>query len=242
MHDFKRCAQLTLSTSRRWANSAAIGLLSTALLIQPVSAEWTGGVEGGTVVRDSGSATRLRLVLRNDTRPLSHYMYAEWLRASAGGNSYSIGYNPRYWFNRTYYTFGESEFRVEQAFGIDQEVRLLGGVGGQFLNTEQQSLFMEVGVGGRSIEFSDADEASNEALGVARLGYFRTFFDAVKIDLNLSSSRSSEEIDQATGEIGLSLRIPNGVVRVAHRSRYQKVGDNDALTDDDSFVSFGYSF
>lgn len=212
------------------------------VLTQPVNAAWTGGVEGGTVLRDSGNATRLRLVLRKDVRPLSHYVYAEWLRLSSGGNSYSIGYNPRYWFNQTYYSFGESEFRVDETFGIDQEIKLLTGLGGQFLNTEQQSLFVELGVGGRSIEFDGADEASNEALGLARLGYFRTFFDSIKFDLNLSSSRSSEDVDQASGELGLSLRIPNGVVRVAYRSRYQKVGDSESVSDDDSFVSFGYSF
>lgn len=241
MFELKRRTQWT--RSGRTALYYCIGIYFFSLMLaQPVNAEWTGGVEGGTVVRDSGAATRLRLVLRNDARPFSQYVYAEWLRSNASGNSYSVGYNPRYWFNQTYYTFGESEYRVDKTFGIDSEITLITGLGGQFLKSAQQSLFVELGVGGRSIQFLEADDAQNETLGVARLGYFRTFADSVKFDLSLSSSRSSEDIDQATGEVGLSLRIPSGSLRVAYRSRYQKVGDNDSISDDDTFVSFGYSF
>jgi len=210
--------------------------------IHPASAQWTGGIEGGTVVRDAGNATRLRLVLRNDVRPLSQYVYAEWLRSGSERNSYSAGYNPRYWFDKTYYTFGESGFRVDDYLGIDQEIRLLGGVGAQLVSTADQAFFVELGLGGRSIEFDGIADTRNEALGVARLGYFKTFADALKFDLNISGGLSSEEVTEASGEIGLSLRVPNGVVRLAYRTQYLQVGDSESVTDNDSFVSFGYSF
>ncbi|MFK7992853.1 MAG: DUF481 domain-containing protein [Granulosicoccus sp.] len=216
--------------------------LMSVLLSGSAMAEWTGGIEGGTVVRDSGNATRLRVVLSNNTRPLSQYIYAEWLRSGAERNSYSVGYNPRYWLNNTYYTFGESEVRVDDFLGIDQELRLLAGLGGQFLNSAEQALYIELGVGGRSIEFDNMENTRNEALGLARLGYFRTVADAIKFDLKLSGGLSSDEVTEASGEIGVSLRVPNGAVRLAYRSRYLQVEDFESITDNDSFVSFGYSF
>ncbi|MFK8081129.1 MAG: DUF481 domain-containing protein [Granulosicoccus sp.] len=216
--------------------------LVSFFFLQPVSAQWTGGIEGGTVVRDAGNATRLRLVLRNDERPFSQYVYAEWLRSGTENNSYSAGYNPRYWFDNKYYTFGESQLRVDDFLGIDQEIGLVAGLGAQLLNKADQALFIELGVGGRTIEFDGVDDSLNEALGLARLGYFRTLADVLKLDVSLSSGLSSEDVTEATGELGLSLRVPNGVVRVAYRSRYLQVGDGESVTDDDSFVSFGYSF
>ncbi|MFK7859425.1 MAG: DUF481 domain-containing protein [Granulosicoccus sp.] len=241
MLDFKRRSRW--ASTRYFVLSQCLGIcLLWLFFVHPAAAEWTGGIEGGTVVRDTGNATRLRLVLRNSTRPLSQYLYAEWLNSGSERNSYSVGYNPRYWLNDTYYTFGESRFRVDEALNIDQEIELLAGMGGQFLTNAQQSLYVELGVGGRSIGFDGFEDALNEALGVVRLGYFRSFADTVKFDLSADGGLSSEDVTEANGEIGLSLRIPNGAIRVAYRSRYLQVGDQESLTDNDSFVSFGYSF
>ena len=217
------------------------GVLSLATM-HSARAEWSGGIEGGTVFRDSGNAARLRLTLRNNERPLTHYLYAEWLRGGSDDNSYSLGYNPRYWFNQTYYTFGESRIRQDEPLDIDQEIQVIAGVGGQFISDADQALYAEVGLGGRSIDFEGVDDASNEAIGVARLGYSRTLADTIKLDFALSGSQSSDEVTEASTEVGLSLRIPSGAVRVAYRTRYIKVDDFDSVTDDDTFLSFDYSF
>ena len=220
--------------------------LAAALLIvscvSTVRAQWTGGVEGGTVVQDAGNATRLRLVLRNNEKPLSHYLFAEWLRSVADENSYSVGYNPRYWFSAKYYLFGESEFGTDDIFSIEQEVTLVTGVGGQFINSESQGLYAEAGVGGRSIEFDDDDSANTEALGVVRAGYYRTIAETVKLDVNVNGSRSDADVSRANSEVGLALRISGGSVRVAYRNRYIRVGDADLITDNDTYISYGYSF
>lgn len=216
--------------------------VSSLVTGQQAQAEWSGGIEGGTVVRDAGNATRLRLTLRNNERPLTHYLYLEWLRGGNDNNSYSLGYNPRYWFDKTYYTFAESRLRQDEPLSIDQEIQLIAGLGGQFISDKDQGLYVEAGFGGRSIDFDGTDDASNEALGIVRLGYFRSLADTIKLDLALSGTQSSEEVSEASSELGLSLRIPSGAVRVAYRTRYLKVGDNDSLTDDDTFVSFDYSF
>ena len=62
-------------------------------------AQWSGGIEGGQVLRDDGTATRLRLRANNSSRPLSHFIYADWIRADTGGNIYEVGYRPRYWLS-----------------------------------------------------------------------------------------------------------------------------------------------
>lgn len=213
-----------------------VGCQSSAL------AEWTGGVEGGTVLRDSNTASRLRLTLRNNERPLTHYLYAEWLRFDGVGNDLSIGYNPRYWFDETYYVFGESGFRTVNTLGIDRDLTVISGVGGQFINDNIQTLFAEVGVGGRSLEFDESEEAITETLGVARVGYNRVFADSFRFDLSFRTIASSEEVNEAISEVGLSVRVPNGSIRAAYRNRYFKSGDAEAISDGDTLLSFGLGF
>ena len=225
-----------------WSAVILTGLSVSMLLVKPAKANWTGGIEGGTVVQDAGKATRLRLVARNDRRPLSHYVFAEWLRSANDENSFSAGYNPRYWFNPKYYVFGESEIGRDPIFNIDRKLTLIAGLGSQIINSQNQGLYVEVGAGGRSIEFEDAGEANTEALGVARTGYFRTIAETVKLDASVSGIRSSDDISQLTSEVGVALRISGGSVRVAYRNRYFKVDDFDSITDDDVYISYGYSF
>ncbi len=219
-----------------------LGCLVCSVLGTSAKAQWTGGIEGGTVVRDAGNATRLRAVLRNDARPLSHYLFAEWVNENSAGNSYSLGYNPRYWFNKTYYAFGESQFRTEELLRIDRELKLIGGLGSQLINEKNRSLYLEAGVGGRSITFDAVDDASNEGLALARAGAYQIFAEALKLDLSVSGTISSEEVSETNAEVGLSLRVPSGAVRIAYRSRSIKVGDAQTLTDDDTFISFNYGF
>lgn len=234
---------VSLRVASRVAACITISLcMLSALTAQSAQAQWSGGIEGGTVLRDAGNATRLRLTLSNDQRPLTHYLYLEWMRGANDADGYSLGYNPRYWLNETYYAFAESRFRQDEPLGIDQEIKLVGGVGGQFIREDNQNLYIEAGLGGRSIEFDGIEEASNEALGLARLGYFRTLADTIKFDALFSGTQSSDEVTEASSEFGLSLRIPSGAVRVAYRTRYLQVGDNDSISDDDTFVSFDYGF
>lgn len=213
-----------------------VGCQSSAL------AEWTGGVEGGTVLRDSNTASRLRLTLRNNERPLSHYLYAEWLRFDGAGNDLAIGYNPRYWFDETYYVFGESSYRTVNTLGIDRDLTVISGVGGQFINDNIQTLFAEVGVGGRSLEFDESEEAFTETLGVARLGYNRVFADSFRFDVSFRTTASSEDVNEAISEVGLSVRVPNGSIRAAYRNRYFQSGDAESISDGDTLLSFGLGF
>jgi len=233
----------SLRVSVRIAACIAISVfMLNVLTMHAAQAAWSGGIEGGTVIRDAGNATRLRLTLSNDERPLTHYLYLEWMRGADDADGYSLGYNPRYWLTETYYAFAESRIRQDEPLNIDQEIKLVGGIGGLFIKEDNQNLYIEAGLGGRTIEFDGVEDTSNEALGLVRLGYFRSLADAIKFDAMFSGTQSSDEVTEASSEVGLSLRIPSGAVRVAYRTRYLRVGDNDSISDDDTFVSFDYGF
>jgi len=94
------------------------GLCFLALVIcwppQTALAQWNGGVEGGTVFRDGGTATRLRL------------------KADKSENIYEIGYRPRYWFTNKFYSFGEGSIRVDRPLLIDSQTLIVGGIGVRF--------------------------------------------------------------------------------------------------------------
>ncbi len=221
---------------------AAIAMLGvTTLSATSAYAEWTGGIEGGTVLSgDSENASRLRLKLSNDSRPLSHYIYADWIRSGNSDDSYELGYKPRYWVGEDLYVFGEARGRRESASSIDQSLSGLLGVGAQLIQTEEQSLFAELGAGYQTTEFSDDLEQSG-SIGVARAGYRHVLADLILLELDADLDMA-EELTTSILESGISLRVPGGSVKFSYRSTRYEVGDEDAVTQSDSFVSFSYGF
>ncbi|MEE9320118.1 MAG: DUF481 domain-containing protein [Granulosicoccus sp.] len=214
--------------------------IGTAIMPAVGSADWSGDIEGGTVIRDAGNSTRLRLTLANQVRPFTQDIYVEWLRDSDGGNSYQAGYVPRYWFTDNLYGFGEGRYRVDKPLAIDRELLLLTGVGVRFLNTAEHSLFAELGAGIRDTTF-DSDLETSEELVIARAGFFQELAEQLRFEVNANGVHG-ETIDEAQAEASVALRVPGGAVRYTYRTRLIKIGDQPSLTDSDSFVSFTYGF
>jgi putative salt-induced outer membrane protein YdiY len=212
-------------------------LMLTAIDAQ---AEWSGGVEGGTVIQDAGNATRLRLKLTNNDRPLSHYIYADWLQSGGGGDSYSVGYNPRYWLSQSLYLLGEARVRVVKPLAIDRESLLILGVGNQFIASGEQSLWAEIGAGQRATRFEDNSD-SNETIALARAGYFQIIAEQLRLELDVNALQG-EEIGEIDAEAGIAWRLGTGAVKYSYRTRRIKVDGLPAVTDSDSFVSFTYGF
>lgn len=204
------------------------------------SAEWDGGLEGGSVIRDSGTATLLRLKLFNNDRPLSHYIYADWTRGGDGNNGYEIGYKPRYWFGDSLYSFGDVRFRTEETFGIDNEQLFLAGVGNQFINTDSQQLWAEVGAGQRNTEFDNGTDSS-DTLAVARAGFSQKLADLVRLELNAKTYRG-DTATESDLEAGVSLRVSGGSIKYVYAIRRLKPENGDAIEDDHSYVTFSYNF
>lgn len=225
--------------------SKSVTALSAALLISVgpacVQAEWTGGVEGGTVVRDGDSATRLRGYLSLNERPLSHYLYADWFRSD--NNSYEIGYEPRYWFTDKLYTFGDGRLRLEKALGIDRDTLLIGGLGVQLIATASQQLWVEAGLGYRMIDFTEQTglEDADEQVGTVRGGASQVLSDLFKLQLD-ADVYGSPSFTQSQLEAGVSMRLAQGAVKLSYRIRRVDIDGLDAVDDADTAVSFTVGF
>jgi len=217
--------------------------ISVAILLSSASiasADWSGGIEGGTVLSGDDNATRLRLKLANNQKPLSHYIYADWVRSDGGDDSYELGYKPRYWFGDQLYVFGEAKARQAKAAQIDQELFGLTGVGMQFIDTEESTLWAEVGAGYRTIEFSDDSEV-DDTTAVARAAFRQILGDLVQIELDADSD-ISEAFTTSTAEAGIAVRVSGGALKYSYRTRRFKAENESAVSDSDSFVSFSYGF
>ena len=220
--------------------AALVAALSTA-----AGAEWSGGVEGGTVVSGGESATRIRGRLDEDSRPLTHALYADWLNYG-GGSGYRVGYVPRYWFDEKLYLFGEAEGRVDRPLRIERGALLLGGVGYRLHDSADAGIGVELGAGGRSTEFealpgeTEGAEES-EGLAVARLSAFREVAERVRLELDLDALQGST-LGELRAEGGLAYRIAGGAVRLGVRYRRLDVDGGEAIDDTETSVGFTYGF
>ena len=228
-------------------------VVSLALASFPVAADWSGGVEGGTVVRDGGNASRLRLTLRNDARPFSQSLYADWLRYD-DGSGYRVGYLPRYWLDEALYLFGEAELRADRPLGIERGLLGIAGAGYRLLDTATSGAGVELGLGARRIELDldgeaggDVDgadgveTAETEALGLARAGLFHTLADTVRLELDVDLLQG-ERFGELAAEAGVAYRVSGGAVRLGYRVRRLSRDDAPTLEDDGVTASFTYGF
>lgn len=213
--------------------------LTFAFVVSPVDAsEWDFAVEGGTVQRDGETRSRIRGRASLETRPLSHLLYIEWFRHSE--NEFELGYRPRYWFGPKLYAFGEGSLRTEEAVGIDREVHLLAGLGLQLIATADTQLWVEAGAGSQLTSFDDETLLEDETtgLGVLRSAGSRILSELFRLDY-LASVTASSPSTHSELEVGASVRLPQGALRLSHRVR--RIDFEDLETVDDSQTAFGFT-
>ena len=221
--------------------SSLVLLLCALTLPAANAAEWTGGVEGGSVIQNGDSATSLRLVASLDERPLSHYVYAEWVRSN--DNSYELGYKPRYWFNDTVYGFGEGRLRLDDTVSIDRNTSIIGGLGIQLVATAARQVTLEAGVGYQLIEYAEVtglDELGS-GVGLVRGSASQILSDLFRVELNADIFTSDSYLESNL-EAGVSMRLAQGAIKISRRIRRI---DNDGLAeidDSDTTVAFTVGF
>lgn len=232
---------LLLMPAFRLSPSAALVLTCSLLIGSAGAEEWTGGLEGGSVMRDGESSTRIRAHASLNSRPVSHDLHAEWYRSD--NNSVELGYKPRYWLSEKLYTFGEGRLRFEEDLGIDRETQLLGGLGLQVLATRDQQLLLEVGAGYRLTTFTEETflEDAEEGVGVVRAAGSQILSDLFKLDL-LADVFASARYVQSQAELGVSVRVPQGAIRLSYRVRRVDIDDLDAVDDSETAVSYTIGF
>jgi len=221
--------------------ASCISLLVLILTPMVSYADWSAGIEGGTVFRDEGQATRFRLKAQNPDRPFSQFVYLDWLRISGGGNAYEIGYRPRYWLSPKFYVFGEGNIRVDSTIAIDNEALLQAGVGYAFVATPQTQLWLEAGAGTRNTEFEGGIEDTTDSFGIIRGAFSQVLADLIRFEVDVDAIQS-ETLLETSAEAGISIRIPAGSIKLSYRARRLDPDEGETIDDEDSFVSFSYGF
>ena len=215
----------------------------TFALLMPMllQAEWSGGIEGGTVLRDGSTASRLRLHASLNERPLSHYVYADWIRS--GSNSYEIGYRPRYWFSDQWYTFGDASLRIDDQLQIDNEILLVSGLGYELINTAQRQAWLEAGLGFRSTDYTPESgiEESEEGLGLIRGRASQVLSDLLRLEVDGNFTASNSYLESEL-EIGVSLRLAQGAIKISQRIRRIEFDEFDTINETDTSVGFTVGF
>lgn len=222
-------------------SAGALTLTLCLLCGSSAAAGWTGGLEGGTVMRDGESFTRVRAHASLNERPLNHHVYAEWYRGDA--SNIELGYKPRYWLNDRVYAFGEGKMRFAEDIGIDRETQLFAGPGLQLRATAQQQLYVEAGVGYRHTAYSDELrlDDSSEQLGVVRAGGSQILSDLFKLDF-FTDVFASPSYVQTQFEVGASVRVPQGAIRVSYRVRRVDIDELSTVDESDTALEFTIGF
>jgi len=246
---FTGCAEsqqdesMNTNTLRITSQAALVALLFTLPFY--AHAEWSGGVEGGTVLQGDSKGTKLRFKMTNNERPLNQEIYADWIRGESDSNSYEVGYKPKYWFGQTTYVFGEGSLYTSKELKIEQRRNLFAGLGIELINSKTQKLFAEIGAGQTSTPIEDplpgVDATSEDTSSTVRIGAAQVLSELFKLELD-GDYTTAGDVDQTTATAGIALRVPGGSIKYAYRLRSVTDGDADAVETKDSSVSYSYSF
>jgi len=192
---------------------AAFGANIMALVALPFTAyaEWSGGIEGGSILQGDVKGSNIELNLTNNERPFSQEINAEWLRADEGDDVYSAEYLPRYWLTDATYVFGVAGLTTFGSPNLDDYRRDLGaGIGIELINTETQNLFAEIG-GVQQTSIREATPLLQEvdesvvSSGVT-VGGYQIIAEVLKIQADTSYFTSDKQ-NAAEAEIGISYRV-----------------------------------
>jgi len=227
-------------------------LLAAAAIAAPTTAlsDWTGNIEGGTVIQGDTKGAKLRLNVSNNDRPFNQAFYVDYITDTTSKTTgFEFGYKPKYWFSDQTYAFGDGSLRTGASKSIDQVRKLFVGVGIQLINTESSSMFGELGAGQTQTLFEKVevngiattipDESSTSTL--ARVGATQTLSDLFKLEFDANYTILEKSV-QTGAEAGASFRIPGGAIKYSYRFKSTEPDGLEAVETTDSFVSFTYGF
>lgn len=230
-------------------NSLLFPALVPALVLLPLFAnsqnafaEWTGGIEAGTQL-GSGENPTLRFFARNNSNPLSHFVYLDWTRENSS-SSYRLGYNPEYNFSSSLYSFGRFSVEEDAVSVVERQLDALVGVGSHLHRTRDSLLTLEAGAGGQRLEFTDGREEQTDGFLYLGAKYHQTFFDRLRFNAFVDS-RTGDAQDTIDAEVGISVAL-SGSAALKYAYRYQRTDFDDSnldtIEDDDTFFTVTYGF
>ena len=118
-----------------------------------------------------------------------------------GDNSdrFTIGYQPKYYFNERLYAFGILDYETDEPANIDSSTRQILGVGYSFYRNASGYLSGELGFGNKTLEPVFGDDLDG-GIGYVGLNYLNRITDTVTLNADLRSDFGS---DNTFVEIGL---------------------------------------
>lgn len=216
-------------------------LLSATLLPYTASAEWTGGIEGSTVLQGQDNTTKLRFQATKNTRPLSQLVYADWIRGKNSSNAYEVGYEPKYWLGDKLYLFLDTSMQQAKSQQIDRKIAAQGGAGFQLLQTQQSQLSLEAGMGRNITEFTDVSEKLETDISTVSANATHLLTEYLKLDLT-ADYNTGEDLVRTKLEAGLSLNVVGGAIKYSYQIENIEEGDAESIEQKSSSVSYSYSF
>lgn len=203
-------------------------------------ADWSGGLEAGSQL-GSDESPALRMFVRKQDIPLSHYLYLDWIRES-GSSSYRVGYDPTYQISQSVFSFGQFSLEQDDPGGIAREFNARVGIGNHIFRTRNSQLTLRTGVGGSRLKFADNTEQTDGFLFAGGL-FSSKLIGLLKFNAALES-RLADSQTVTSGEAGVSLRIgPNTGLKYAYSvKRYDFEAGREDIVNEDSFVTLTYGF
>ena len=226
--------------SVRQCSFAIIALFTTC----NANADWSGGIEAGAQLgSDDGPA--LRFFANNNSLPLSHFIFLDWIRDSGSGN-FRIGYNPTYRISNSFYSFGRFDLEVDDPDGIDREINAVVGVGNNLFRRGNTRVKAEAGLGARQLTFDETEFTGTDDESDAFLFLSGTMSSSLLALLRFDARIIAKAgADQTTldGELGFSVPIaPRTSLRYVYTVSQFNFDDRENITTEDTFFKVSYGF
>lgn len=215
--------------------------LCTALAVSTdASADWSGGIEAGTVL-GSGQSPALRFYARQQGNPLSQYIYLDWIHES-GSSSYRLGYNPTYSISQSIFSFGEFSIEQDEPGEIARDIDARIGVGNHLFRTDNSRFTIKTGIGGNKTEFTDPSLDTSDGFFFVGGLFTSKLIGLLRLDANVEAA-TSESQTTTDGEAGISLRIgPNTALKYAFTYKRYDFDVGESIVNKDKFLTMTYGF
>ena len=169
---------------------------------------WKGEAELGVVITDGNTETQntnAKMDLNDEQESWRHNIHAEALNASAddvrSAEKYNLSGKTSYKFNEFDTAFLVATYDDDRFSGFDYQASLAAGYGRRLINSDDQTLDIEIGPGYRISELDNGDSADEAMLRVGAK-YF------------LALSKTSNFQQSLVSEIGEDITITKSISSV----------------------------
>jgi putative salt-induced outer membrane protein len=160
---------------------------------------WAGEAQLGYSASSGNSDTanvNANFLISYTAFPWRHYFGGEVRFAETDGATtkerYAVAYKPEYYFARRWFAFGFLGYDRDPFSNIEARYSATAGVGHALIDTDRQTLILQLGGGYRITQFTDDTPESEEPVGRAGFNYALRVTDTVNFTQELSVLSGSD--------------------------------------------------